>query len=66
MRWTEILAAKDVCEALTDWLQAEHPRRTMPKVIRVTESLVDGTYTIETDRPLPDDGIEYRIGDDDE
>lgn len=55
MRWTEIVSKEDVCAALTDWLQSEHPRRTMPKVIFVTENLIEGNYTIETDAPIPED-----------
>jgi hypothetical protein len=45
---------KEACEAFTDWL-AKQQTQTMPRVIYVAQDLVNGTFVMETDFPIPDE-----------
>lgn len=48
------ITMKEACAALTDWL-AKQQTQTMPRVIYIAQDLVNGTFVLETDFPIPDE-----------
>ena len=61
----KIITMKEACVAFTDWL-AKQQTRTMPSVVYVSQDLVNGTFVLETDFPIPEETEDDEENDDEE
>ena len=61
----KIITMKEACVAFTDWL-AKQQTRTMPSVVYVSQDLVNGTFVLETDFPIPEEIEDDEENDDEE